>query len=105
MKAVLAAGFRAREGYHEMLVMQLRFDRLVRPLRVLLADSRAPANPGKAGCGPGARLKCDPRRLGAEPKGRDGAPAGTRARLGLSASPGGTGGRREPGRDLGFYTL
>jgi hypothetical protein len=55
MKAVLAAGFRAREEYHEMLVMQLRFDRLVVPLRVLLAAAVHLRRPWKAGSGPGGR--------------------------------------------------
>jgi len=53
----LAAGFRGREEYHDMLVMQLRFDRLVTPRRVLLAAVHL-RKPGKAGCGPGVQLKC-----------------------------------------------
>ncbi len=53
MKAVSAAGFRAREEYHEMLVMQLRFDRLVVPLRVLLAVAVWLRKRGKAGAARG----------------------------------------------------
>ena len=61
MKAVLAAGFRAREEYHEMLVIQLRFDRLVVPLRVLLAVAVHLRKSGKAGAARAARLKCAPK--------------------------------------------
>jgi hypothetical protein len=95
MKAVLAAGFRAREEYHEMLVMQLRFDRLVVPLRVLLAVAVHLRKPGEAGAARAARLKCAPRRLGVEPKGRDGAPA----RTGRRRKPERKSASAEPGRD------
>jgi len=60
MKAVLAAGFRAREEYHEMLVMQLRFDRLVVPLRVLPADRRVSAQAPEGRCGPGNAAEVRP---------------------------------------------
>jgi len=132
MKAVLAAGFRAREEYHEMLVMQLRFDRLVVALRVLLAIAVQPAQarggrlrprdaaevlPPKngrraerarrgAGRNPGetgADGNPGERRCWWEPR-REGASAETLGETGCGPESGG-GRRWEPGRDLGFYTL
>jgi hypothetical protein len=123
MKAVLAAGFRGREEYHEMLVMQLRFDRLVAPLRSLLADGRAPARAREGSVWPGSAAEVRPPTLGVERKGRDGVPAGTRVRQGVRGTrarlcpsgklggasaedrarlgPGGTRMRRGAGRNLG----
>jgi hypothetical protein len=71
MKAVLAAGFQGREEYHEMLVMQLRFDRLVTALRVLLQPCTC-ASLGRRPAAAGAQLKCTFRRLSVERKGGTG---------------------------------